>query len=66
LIEGLVVIGRNEASVKADNLLNLSILLSRGKERKIDSPSIGEKRGKSPNLKSLEFIPKNCSLIGMI
>jgi hypothetical protein len=55
-----------KSSVILDNLPNLSILLSRGKERKIDSRSIGERSGKSPNLKSLEFIPKNCSLIGRI
>jgi len=44
---------RKQASNKAENLPNLSILLSSGKERNIDYHSIGEKSGKSPNLKSL-------------
>jgi len=42
-----------QASNKTDYLPNLSILLSSGKERNIDYHSIGEKSGKSPNLKSL-------------
>jgi len=50
--ESLLVL-RKQASNKAENLPNLSILLSSGKERNIDYHSIGEKSGKSPNLKSL-------------
>jgi len=46
---------RKQASNKTDNLPNLSILLSSGIERNIDYHSIGEKSGKSPNLKSLEL-----------
>jgi hypothetical protein len=51
--ESLLVLKRKQASNKAENLPNLSILLSSGKERNIDYHSIGEKSGKSPNLKSL-------------
>jgi len=51
--ESLLVLIWKQASNKAENLPNLSILLSSGKERNIDYHSIGEKSGKSPNLKSL-------------
>lgn len=46
---------RDQASNKTDDLLNLSILISRGNERNIDYLSIGERRGNSTNLKSLEL-----------
>src|SRR4029434_9749386 len=36
--------------IRRDNPLNLSILLSGGKETNQDSPSSGERRGKSPAL----------------
>ena len=39
--------------IRRDHLLNLSISISRGKETNKDSPSNGERSGKSSSLKSL-------------
>ena len=41
--------------VRQDHPLNLSISISGGKETNQDSPSSGERTGKSPNLKSPAF-----------
>ena len=41
---------RLRPQIRRDNPLNLSILLSGGKETNKDSPSSGERRGKSPAL----------------
>ena len=47
--------------VRQEHPLNLSILLSGGKETNQDSPSSGERSGKSPTCKSGTLSP-NCSL----
>ena len=47
--------------IRQDYLLNLSILLSGGRETNKDSPSNGERRGNSSNLKSPLFSMANCS-----
>ena len=44
---------KSQPQIKQDYPLNLSILLSGGRENNSDSLSSGERRGKSPNLKSL-------------
>ena len=48
--------------IKQDYPLNLSILISGGKETNKDSPSNGEWSGMSSNLKSLLLAAANCSL----
>ena len=47
--------------IRQDYLLNLSILLTRGRETNNDSSSNGEWRGNSSNLKSPLFSTANCS-----
>jgi hypothetical protein len=44
-----------QPQIKQDYPLNLSILLSGGRENNSDSLSSGERRGKSPKLKSLKY-----------
>ena len=48
--------------IRQDYPLNLSILISGGKETNKDSPSNGEWSGMSSNLKSLLLATANCSL----
>ena len=48
--------------IRQDYPLNLSILISGGKETNKDSPSNGEWSGISSNLKSVLFTTPNCSL----
>ena len=48
--------------IRQDYPLNLSILISGGKETNKDSPSNGEWSGKSSSLKSLLLATANCSL----
>lgn len=48
--------------IRQDYPLNLSILISGGKETNKDSPSNGEWSGTSSNLKSALFATPNCSL----
>lgn len=57
----------NIPQLKQDHLLNLSILISGGKENNSDSPSNGEWTGKSSDLKSgsrSKDFP-NCSLVSI-
>jgi len=49
--------------MKQEDLPNLSILLSRGKETNKDSPSNGEWSGKSSTWKSVKYhAPSSCGL----
>jgi len=59
----LRLILHNRLQLRYVYALNLSILISAGKESNSDSPSTGEGRGKRPNLKSAAFhgTPSNCS-----
>ena len=71
---GLVLFGQlsdSESQIRRDHPLNLSILISGGKETNKDSPSNGERSGNSSSLKSLavtvrELWPGEAAVPGLL